>query len=140
MESGVLYFPPERSYRNMVTGRYLPGHIPHNKGKSWSDYTSKRAQQQMRKGWKNLQKCRAKKRPDTSKRCSKRIIAILPNNRWLTFPNSQSAGLFIDIDSSLVRRCCRLNDGPKKNDNHKCKGIRFYWEISSNWINKIESY
>lgn len=139
MESGVLYFTPVRSYRNMKTGRFLPGHTPHNKGKKWSDYVSKRSQQHMKRGWNNLQKFRAKKRPDTSVRCSKQIIAIFSNGRWLIFPNSPAASAFTTIDASLIRRCCRLNDEPRKNDDHKCNGIRFYWETSPKWINKINN-
>jgi hypothetical protein len=33
-----LYLPPERPQRNPVNGQFLKGHVPHNKGKKWSDY------------------------------------------------------------------------------------------------------
>ena len=33
-----LYIPIERPTRNLITGKFLKGHIPHNKGKKISDY------------------------------------------------------------------------------------------------------
>lgn len=32
-----LYIPIERPERNLVNGRFLKGHTPHNKGKKWAD-------------------------------------------------------------------------------------------------------
>lgn len=37
-----LYIERERPQRNFKNGRYLKGHIPHNKGKKWSDYMDMR--------------------------------------------------------------------------------------------------
>lgn len=37
-----LYIPPERPERNLVNGRFLKGHTPHNKGKKWADYMDMR--------------------------------------------------------------------------------------------------
>lgn len=33
-----LYLPPERPKYNPINGQFLKGHVPHNKGKKWSDY------------------------------------------------------------------------------------------------------
>lgn len=37
-----LHIPIERPQRNAVNGRFLKGHVPHNKGKKWSDYMDMR--------------------------------------------------------------------------------------------------
>ena len=53
-----LYIPQTYEGRNMVNGRFLKGHTPHNKGKKWSDYLTKRQQRRCAKGWKNVEKFR----------------------------------------------------------------------------------
>lgn len=54
MSSYELTLSPERPTRNAVTGRFMKGFVPANKGKKWDDFASKKAQRRMKKGWKNL--------------------------------------------------------------------------------------
>lgn len=78
MAYGELYIEPERREYNALNGRFLKGHTPHNKGKKWSEYATKRAQKKMQKGWKNLEKHRNKNgRPDTAGRSRKAVIAAI---------------------------------------------------------------
>lgn len=49
MTYGELYIPPEPKAYNVKTGRFMKGHVPHNKGKKWSDYMSKKAQRRAAK-------------------------------------------------------------------------------------------
>lgn len=50
-----LYIPPERPERNLVNGRFLKGHTPHNKGKKWADYMDMRKAKRIKRiGVKNL--------------------------------------------------------------------------------------
>ena len=37
-----LYIPIERPQYNPTNGQFLKGHVPHNKGKKWSDYMDMR--------------------------------------------------------------------------------------------------
>ena len=37
MSYGELTLPPVWTGRNRLTGRFLKGHVPANKGKKWSD-------------------------------------------------------------------------------------------------------
>lgn len=56
--STELYIPPTprpKPTRCPKTGRFLPGHVPTNKGKTWGDYMTKRAQRRAAKGWKNCE-------------------------------------------------------------------------------------
>ena len=76
MPYGELYIPEEWSGRNAVTGCFLPGHVPHNKGRKLGDYMTKRAQRRSAKGWKNVVLHRSKTRPDNAGRSPKQIIAV----------------------------------------------------------------
>lgn len=50
-----LYIEPERKQYNPTNGQFLKGHIPHNKGKKWSDYMDMRkAKRIKRAALKNL--------------------------------------------------------------------------------------
>ena len=57
-----LYIPIERPERNLVNGRFLKGHTPHNKGKKWADYMDMRKAKRIKNGrsyFVLLQKCTA---------------------------------------------------------------------------------
>ena len=144
MSYGELYIPPLRQQRNAVTGCFLKGHTPHNKGKKWSDYAGKRAQKRMAKGWANLTKYRPKKRQDVAGRSRKQVIAVMDDGRWKHFSYIGSAAEFVGGSRENVGRCCRCNAARyvnKKtgavNTDHKYKGVRFYFEEDNIWIAKI---
>jgi hypothetical protein len=146
MSSYELYLPPEKLERNAVTGRYMKGHVPHNKGKKWNDYTTKRAQRGMRKGWKNLNKHRPKTRPDNAGRCMKPVIAVLDNGKFLYFRYTGAAAEWRRGDRGNISRCCRLNERPlspvrkKLNTDHRYKGVRWYYEDNDIiWTSKIKN-
>lgn len=146
MAYGELYIPPERPKRNAVTGHFLPGHTPHNKGKKWSEYVGKRAQKRMAKGWKNLELHRNKNgRPDTAGRCRKEVIAVEDDGTWHHFTYLGTAAQWIGGSRENVGRCCRSNQERhvnlktgKVNTDHKYMGIRFYFETDSIWCEKIK--
>lgn len=145
MSYGELYIPPERTHRNAKTGRFMPGHVPANKGKPWSEWVSKRAQRRMMKGWKNLDIHRNKNgRPDNAGRCRKQVIAVRDDGSWLCLPFIRAAGEWIGGRSENVRRCCYFNSGGyvrkdgKPNTDHRYKGVRFYYESDDVWLTKIK--
>lgn len=62
--STELSLQPSRPTRNKLTGRFLKGLTPHNKGKHWGDYLSEESQRRMQKGWKNLDEMLEETRKD----------------------------------------------------------------------------
>lgn len=144
MAYGELYLPPERPDYNVTNGQFMKGHVPHNKGKKWSEYVGKRAQKRMAKGWKNLEKYRPKERPDTAGRCRKEVIAVMDDGTWKHFNYLGSAGKWIGGSRENVGRCCRSNQARHKNKktgaintDHKYMGVRFYFEDDNIWTTKI---
>lgn len=143
MSSFELTFSPERPGRNPVTGRFLPGHTPANKGRKWDEYCSKSAQRRMRKGWKNLDLYRG--HPDNAGRPARAVIAI-HGQRQLFFKSINDAAAWCGGQGPNVRRCCRLNASPATvrhpdhpNTDHRYKGVRFYYESDfSTWSAKID--
>lgn len=144
MTYGELYIPPEPAKYNAVNGQFLKGHVPHNKGKKWSEYLNKRTQKRMAKGWKNLELYRNKNgRPDIEK-CRKAIIAVYDDGTWQYFPFIGDASKKLCMGRENIGRCCRFNQkrhinkkNGKINTNHKYMGIRFYFESDDIWTTKI---
>jgi len=146
MNYGELYIPPIRKPYNPTNGQFLKGHEPHNKGKRWDEWMSKRGQRRVRKGWVNLSEYRPKTRPDTAERCRVQVIAVMDDGTWLVLPYIGAAGEWIGGCRENVRRCCQFNRRRhinKKtgavNTDHKYKGVRFYYESDSIWTTKIKS-
>lgn len=144
MAYGELYLPPEVPKRNAVTGRFMKGHVPANKGKKWSDYMGKRAMKRAAKGWKNVCEHRPKHRSDTAGRCRKAVIAVMDDGTWKFFSYIGNAGKWIGGSRENVGRCCRFNQARhvnKKtgaiNTDHKYNGVRFYFEDDNIWTTKI---
>ena len=139
-----LYMPQTCEGRNMVNGRFLKGHTPHNKGKKWADYLTKRQQRRCAKGWANVISHRPKSRPDTAGRCRKAVIAVMDDGTWKVFPYLGMAAECVGGCRENIGRCCRLNENPsvnkktgKLNTDHQYKGVRWYFESDSQWTQKI---
>lgn len=144
MAYGELYLPPQLKPYNAKTGCFLKGHVPHNKGKKWSEYMSKRGQRRAAKGWKNLTKFRPATRPDTAGRCRKAVIALEDDGSWHYFPYLRPAAEWCGGSRENVGRCCRENESRRvnrktgrMNTDHCYKGIRFYFEADGIWTTKI---
>lgn len=104
-----LLIEQPRPTRNKVTGRFLKGHVPHNKGKKWSEYMGKRAQKKSAKGWANLDRHRNKNgsRENVGRCC-----------RYNTARH-------VDKRSGNI------------NTDHRYKGVRWYFEGDPIWVSKI---
>ena len=151
MSYGELTLPPIWTGRNNVTGRFLKGHVPANKGKKWSDYMGKRAMKRAAKGWANVLSHRPKSRPDTAGRCRKQVIAVMDDGRWFHFAYIGDAAKWVGGSRENVGRCCRCNQSRKRlkkpwghpsdkvNTDHKYMGIRFYFESDNVWTTKINN-
>lgn len=145
MKRYELYIPPLLDGRNKVTGEYLPGHVPYNKGMTWDEYLSKDAQERCKKGWDNFQKYRPKHRPDNCGRCRKPVIAVMDNGCWLYFSYLGAAAEWIGGSRENIGRCCRYNRQTAlrwgkhpPNTDHRYLGVRWYFEEDNIWISKIK--
>ena len=145
MSYGELYLPPERKAYNPTNGQFLKGHTPHNKGKRWSEWMSKRGQRKvMRTTTKNLMH-RPKSRPDTAARCRVPVVAVRDDGTWCVLPYVGAAGEWVGGCRENVRRCCQCNQARhvnKKtgavNTDHRYMGIRWYFETDNVWTEKIQ--
>ena len=150
MSYGELTLPPVWTGINKQNGQFLKGHEPHNKGKKWSEWMSKRGQRKVRKGWQNVLDHRPKSRPYTAGRCRKQVIAVMDDGRWFHFAYLGDAARWVGGSRENVGRCCRCNQSRKRlkkpwghpsdkvNTDHKYMGIRFYFESDNVWTTKIK--
>lgn len=132
---GILHFGPRRSFRDAVTGRFLKGHTPANKGKRWDDFMSKRSQKKSSRGWKNLELYRH--RSEKAGRPKKAVVAVTDDGKFRVFSFSLPAAEWVGGSRHNIVRCCRQNELHGRNTNHRYNGVRFYFESDPNWLNKI---
>lgn len=117
---------------------------PHNKGKKWSEWMSKRGQRNSRKGWQNIIKHRPRKRSEKAGRKKMPIIAVLNDGSWLLFSYSVMAARWCGGRRENVCRCCRdnqerrVNKKGEVNTDHSYRGARFYYECDRIWLDKIK--
>lgn len=115
---GELYLPPESDHVNKKNGQFMKGHIPHNKGKKWSEWLDGRKQKKIiRIAMKNL-KCN----PNIGGWNKRQVIGIDKNDHWSVFESGDDAGRKFNINSRNIRRCCQTQKG-----NNTYYGIRFFW-------------
>lgn len=122
-----LYIPIERPTRNFVNGRFLKGHVPHNKGKKWGDYIkSRRKINNMRKG---LELGR-KGNPNIAGINSRPVVAIKDGELIAVFSSSNDAERKTGICGRNIRSCC----SGKRNT---AGGYQWFLENDKEWIQKI---
>ena len=157
--STELSLQPTRPTRNKVTGRFLPGHVPANKGKHWADYLSEESQRQSSKGWNNLDVHRSENGKKYGGRNRKPIVAITDDGKFRVFKDAFFAAEWLkrhtgkSCNRENIGRCCRNNasrkvckhswrPGQKKgsstiNTDHYYMGMRWYYECDKIWYSKI---
>lgn len=114
-----------RPQRNLVTGRFLKGHTPSNKGRKWSEWMSKKSQLHAMKGWKNL-----KGRRDIGGWNAKKVVMIREDGRWFVFSSASEAGRKTGIQDTNIRSYCR-----KKR--RTAGGFRWFYESDNEWMEII---
>lgn len=140
---GSLYIPTDWT-RIDPRGRFMKGHIPHNKGRKIDEWMSKKGQRNSRKALKNLVKYRPKERPDNSGRCRKKVVAVRNNGKYHIFEFIGAAAEWLGGGRENIGRCCRTNQERhinqktgKVNTDHQYKGIRWYFASDPIWQEKI---
>ena len=124
-----LHISPERHNRNLVTGRFLKGCTPHNKGKSMV-YRSKRSQKRSLAG---LAKGRGAWHKTGAGMNKKSVVLIKDGRLYSVFPSIQAAGSALGVSPSLVGRVCR-----KLRNNHTAKGFQCFFESDNSWCDLIK--
>nr|DAD81717.1 MAG TPA: PROTEIN/DNA Complex catalytic motif, Helix-turn-helix DNA [Myoviridae sp. ct9Ns12] len=125
-----LHISPERHNRNLVTGRFLKGCTPHNKGKKWDDYNVPLHKRERifkglasgRTGNPNIAGCRAKE-----------VVAIRNGQLQCVFQSSNDAERKTGICARNIRHCC---SGKRKH----AGGYQWFWENDNSWcelVNKM---
>lgn len=144
MSSFELTLPPAPITRNAKTGRYMKGHVPANKGKTWNQYMSKRSQKRAAKGWANLEKYRCTVHSKDAGRARRAVIAVDDDGKMYYFDSITTAATVLNAKSANIRRCCLLNHAGKSplrgkpNTDHKYNSIRFYFECNNIFLDKIK--
>lgn len=144
--SWELYIPPVRPDRNKLTGRFMKGHVPHNKGvEGWQKSLPKRTQLRIAKGWKNVELHRPTIRPDTAGRARKKVVLVTDKGRFCVFDYIGAAAEKVGVQRENISRCCRQNaeravnlKTGRINTDHKYMGFRWYFESDPIWWDKIE--
>lgn len=128
MERHELYIPPQKSTRNAMTGRFMKGHVPFNKGKKWTDYMDMRKAKRVKRiGLKNL-------RPgnkDIPGWNAKAVVAILDGEIKGIYRSSCDAERKTGICQHGIRLCCS-----KKRKS--AGGYKWFWENDNSWLELIK--
>lgn len=141
---GSLYIPTDWT-RKDPRGRFMKGHVPHNKGKKMNEWMSEESQRNVRKGWENLDKYRnCHGRADNAGRSRKMVVAVHNNGRHHIFRFAGAAAGWLGGSRENICRCCRNNQARhenkktgKINTDHQYKGIRWYFATDPIWQEKI---
>ena len=149
-----LYIPPELPMINSRTGQFLKGHKPHNKGKSWDEWMSKRGRRNASKGWKNLQLYPARNHSRLIEMKKRKLVAVTDEGKFRIFSCSPEAAEWLGSGNrENIGRCARKNASRKEckrdwrpgqpkgaelvNTDHKYMGIRWYFFDDPIWWDKV---
>lgn len=128
LEMSELYIPIERPTRNLVNGRFLKGHTPHNKGKKLKFHS----RWSKRRCLKNLEKGRGAWHKTGAGMNRKSVVAIKNGQLCGIFPSIQDAGKATGVSPSLISYICH-----KKPGKHKACGFEWFFENDNTWCDLI---
>lgn len=144
MALGELYIPPEINGRNPITGRFLKGHVPPNKGKKWDEYLTEEQQERARIGWSNLSKYRHVSTIGCGcGRPHRKVVALDAKGRMSIYESIAEACRVHNCNETNIRRCCRENEQHKvgirgkENTDRMYYGLRWYYESDKQWEQKL---
>lgn len=122
-----LYIAIEKFDRNLLTGRYLKGSTPHNKGKKWNDYMDKRKIKRIKRiAIKNL-----RPRMDIGGWNARKVVAVDAEGNFFLSPSAVKASEKTGICRRNICSCC---NGKRKH----AGGYRWFFEDSNEWLNLIK--
>lgn len=112
-----LHLEPIKFTRNQKNGQFLKCHIPHNKGKKWSDYIDMRKAKRIIRIAKQNLKCRS----DIGGCNKKKIVGIKDGKFIGVFESSNDAERKLGIQARNIRSVCNCKR------NH-AGGIKWFYE------------
>lgn len=115
-----LYIEPKRANKNVLTGRFVKGCVPHNKGKKWSEWMDGR---KCKKVLNNLQRVG---NPNLAGWNARKVVG-LKDGKFRIFKSCSDAGRQLGIQQRNINSCC----------NKKRKtagGFLWYFEDDNEWI------
>lgn len=121
-----LYIPIERPTRNLVNGRFLKGHTPHNKGKKLKFHS----RWSKRRCLKNLEKGRSMPHKTSAGMNRKSVVAIKNRQLFAVYPSSNDAGRKTGVCSRNIRSCC---SGKRKS----AGGYQWFLESDNTWCDLV---
>lgn len=118
----------EYQARNLLTGRFLKGHKPHNRGKKMEEYMSPaKIRKVKRVGMRNL-----KGRSDIGGWNKRQVLALLDDGSYFLFSSATKAAEMTHLERRNITRCCQ------KKCKH-CGSFRwFYWD-DDEWIKIVRN-
>jgi hypothetical protein len=129
IEMSELYIPIERPTRNLVNGRFLKGHTPHNKGKKLKFHS----RWSKRRCLKNLEKGRSMPHKTGGGTNKKAVVAIKDGKLVGRYDSVISAGEKLNITASHISDVCLKKKGHKT-----VRGYKMYFESDNDWLAEID--
>ena len=116
---------------------------------------SKKGQRRAAKGWKNLDDYRSINGQKYGGRNRKTVVALTDDGKFHVFLCIDTAAAWIGGNRNNIGRCCRMNASRKVkqrswapgkpkgtsevNTDHHYKGVRWYFETDTTWMEKYKA-
>ena len=143
-ESYELYVPPHPKNKRS-DGLFTKGMTSPNKGKTWNGWIPLDKQKKLRALLKERGLAmRGKPKPWVKGGIEKKCIAIFDDGKWTAFDSLKSLAKALGVKPCQVSITCIANktgkfrkSQKKLNFDHKCKGVRCYYEDDIHWVTRI---
>ena len=113
--------------RNAQNGQFLKGHIPHNKGKKWSNYMDMRkAKRIIRIAKKNL----LPGNPNIGGWNKKKVVMVTSKGNWVVFESATEAASKMGLERRNISHCC---EGKRQ----RCGGRWWFFFDDDRWITQL---
>lgn len=124
-----LYISPLKRQNNAVTGCFLKGHTPHNKGKKWEDYMDMRKAPKIKRiALKNL-----RPRLDIGGQNKRQVIGIKEGKIIGVWESAVKASEKLKLQRRNIAHCCQAK-------RKHCGGIRWFYEADvQRWITFLQN-
>ncbi len=124
-----LYIPANRSTRNLVTGRFIKGVPPHNKGKKMQFHS----EESQKNSLSNLTKGRGGWHKTGAGMNKKTVVAIKDRRLVGVYKSVNDAGEKLYTTASHISAVCLKKKGHKT-----VRGYKMYYENDPSWLTEID--
>lgn len=115
-----------RPARNAMNGRFLKGHVPHNRGKSWEEWMDMRKARKIKRiAMRNL-------RPNMSIGGwnRRKVVLVTDDGKWVSFESATEAAQVMNLNRRNIAHCC---EGKRK----RCGGYRWFYFDDDRWTRLV---